>query len=259
MGSLFKAQTPAPPPPAPPVTVRDEINGVEQVPITNQDGSTSYITRKLPLIAEQQAKKDELDAVMNEAMGEIRQLSASDYTHDAASKQILDQWQVQQEKLLNTGLSNRAAQEEQILAKRGLADSSAGLAARRARSLDEQDSRQALELQRGELSNTIRGEKLALQQNLYNLASSQVDAQAAREAQASTRALSTGIATNMQRQASLLDYYSRGADNNPFSLFSNALGGSFGRTIGSAAGGSIGGPIGASIGGFLGSWLGGKK
>ncbi|NBV54330.1 MAG: hypothetical protein EBR79_01295, partial [Proteobacteria bacterium] len=97
MGSLFKPKQPAPPPPAPPVTVRDQVNGVEQVPVTNPDGSITYVTRQIPLSAEQQAQKDELDAIMKDSLAEIKRLSATDYAPDDETKRILDQWTKTQE------------------------------------------------------------------------------------------------------------------------------------------------------------------
>ena len=244
MGSLFKTSTPAPTPPAPPSTMRDEINGVEQVPITNPDGSVVYITRALPLTAEQQAEREQLDAIMGESLAEIRKLSATDYAPDDATQKVLGQWEQAQTKLLERQTGQRAKSEEETLARRGLSDSTAAQDVRRQRLLDTQDAEQNLSLLKDDMASQVRGDKLALQQNLYNLAAASSDGKAVRTAQAAANAQSNTLALNAQRQASLLDYYGRGS-----SAFGSAFGNSIGGTLGKAVvGGATGG-----VGGLLGS------
>ncbi|MCP5405780.1 MAG: hypothetical protein H6922_06130 [Pseudomonadaceae bacterium] len=257
MGSLFSApKIPAPPPPPPPSTVRDEINNVEQVPVTNADGSVTYITRALPLSAEDQAKKDELDGIMKDALAEIQKLSAADYADDAETKRVLDLWQTKQEELVGKGFEARGKAEEESLARRGLSDSSSALAVRRQRQLDLQDAKQNVELGREALSDNVRGERLGLQQNLYNIAAGASDTATARQFESAVKGQSAVAAINAQRSASLLDYYDRTAASqsgrSPFaSAFGGGLGGSLGRTVGG------GGPFGV-VGGFLGSLFGNK-
>lgn len=249
MGSLFSAKQPAPPTPAPPSTMRDEVNGVEQVPVTNPDGSITYITRTLPLTAEQQAQKDELDSIMKDSLDQIQALSATTYTNDAATQKVLDDWSAVQGKLLQQQVDTRTSAEEQALARRGLSDSSAADAVRRQRLLDAQSAEKNLTLAKDEMGNQIRADRLALQQNLYNLAANTKDASAARLQQAATRAQSEVTAVNTQRQASLLDYYNRGTSG----------GGVFGTALASGLGGSLGktlGGAGTIVGGLLGSLFG---
>ena len=245
MGSLFKASTPAPTPPAPPSAVRDEVNGVEQVPVTNADGSITYITRAIPLTAEQQAQRDQLDEIMRESLGEIQKLSASDYGADDATRKVLDQWKSAQTDLLKTQVTSRMQSEEEALARRGVGDSTAADSVRRQRILDEQAAEKNLTTQTDEMASQIRADKLSLQQNLYNLAASQTDVTAARTALAATRAQSTALALNAQRQASILDYYNGAGGSSVFgNSFNNSLGGTLGRSV-------VGGVTG--VGGMLGS------
>lgn len=243
MGSLFKEHAPAPTPPAPPSTVRDEVNGVEQVPVTNPDGSVTYITRSLPLTAEQQAERDQLDAIMAESLTEMRKLSASDYAADEETQRVLGQWEQAQTKLLGKQVGQRARVEEEALARRGLGDSTAAQDVRRQRLLDQQDAERNVSLMKDEMASQVRNEKLALQQNLYNLAVSATDSKAARTAQAAANAQGNVLALNAQRQASIMDYYS--TTRSQGSSFGNALGSSLGGTLGKAAmGAAIGGPAG---------------
>lgn len=251
MGSLFKPNIPAPPPPAPPVTMRDEIGGVEQVPVTNPDGTTTYVTRRLALTAEEQAKQDELNRIMSESMAEISKLSASDYAEDESTKKVLDQWQQVQTEKLGKNVTERAQAEEADLARRGLADSSTAQSIRRQRKLDEQQAREALGRQRDELGSQVRAEKLGLQQNLYSIAASQQDVKLAREQQSATRGQSALAAVNAERQASLLDYYqtqvAAANTQTPLSMFSRAFGGGLG--------GAVTNSFSGGTGGLVGSWL----
>ncbi len=244
MGSLFKTSTPAPTPPAPPASVRDEVNGVEQVPVTNADGSISYVTRAIPLTAAQQAEKDQLDAIVKESLAEIQKLSASDYAPDEATQKVLDQWKVAQKGLLTEQVSQRSQSEEEMLARRGLSDSTTAQAMRRQLALDAQKSEQAIGLQSEELANQVKAEKLALQQSLFNLASSQTDSATARTAQAATRAQSNAVALNTQRQASILDYY--GAQGS--GLFGNSLATALGSTLGQSAANGVTGGVSKMLG-----------
>lgn len=232
MGSLFSTSQAAPTPPAPPSSTRDEVNGVEQVPVTNADGSITYVTRAIPLTAEQQAEKDQLDAIMQESLGEIQKLSATDYVPGESTQKVLDQWTQAQNKLLNDQLTKRSDLEESTLAKRGIGDSSAAQDVRRQRLLDTQDAEKNLSLQKDELANQIRSQQLNLQQNLYNLAASATSAKDAKIQQAATKSMSDAVALSSQRQASLLDYYNNGSSSPFGNAFSSSLGTALGRTVG---------------------------
>ncbi|MFZ2619773.1 MAG: hypothetical protein WAX89_02775 [Alphaproteobacteria bacterium] len=224
MGSLFSTKTPAPPPPPPPTYIRDEINRVEQVPQTNADGTVTYVTRQIPLTAEEQKKKDELNSIMQTALAEIQKLSASDYADDDTTKGVLDAWQKERERVLADTGAQRQTEEEKMLARRGLADSTAAQAIRRQRQLDSQTATSRLRDERTALGQDIRQQKIGLQQNLYGIAASQTDATAARQQQAAIQGQSALVSTNTARQASLVDYYNmqnQRAQNNG-SLFANA-------------------------------------
>lgn len=239
MGSIFSAPKAPTPPTPPPVTVQDTINGVEQVPVTNADGSITYVTRALPLTAEQQAEKDQLDAIMKDSLAEIQKLSAADYMPDEATRKVLDQWQAVQQQVLGDQYDDRSRHEEETLAKRGLSDSSAAQEVRRQRALDEQKAEQALNLQKDQMAEQTRSDQLGLQQSLYNLAAGSSNAAAAKVAQAAANAQGQATALNNQRQATLLDYYA--LQNQAASVNNRSLGSPF-----------------SVVGGMLGSLFGGR-
>ena len=210
MGSIFKTQSaPAPAPPAPPSTYIDEIGGTEQVPVQNADGTYTYITRRRPLTAEEQAEKDEYDSIMKDALDSIQKLSASDYENDEETQKIIKAWEVENQNILNDNFEERADEEEKILARRGLASSSAGEAARRRRVTDKQDANAQLKREKTMLSDDIRTERLALQQNLYNIAASKQDADTAKALKSATSGLSAITSINAGNRASIADYYGR--------------------------------------------------
>lgn len=243
MGSLFSSKIPAPPAPPLPATIRDEINKVEQVPVINPNGSVTYITRALPLSAEEQAEKDQLSAIMQNALSEIQRLSSSGYQEDDETKRVLDQWQAVQGDIIGDSVSGRTRVEEDILARRGLGDSSVGLEVRRKRYLDEVDARKDLAVQRDLLGNQVRTERLGLQQQLYDLASSRRDAGEAAQLQSAIKGQSAAAALNAQQSASILDYYnaSKKVGESLFSVFSSAAANSAGSVLGgNAAGSSLG-------------------
>ena len=210
MGSIFKTQSAPPPaPPAPPSTYIDEIGGTEQVPVQNADGTYTYITRRRPLTAEEQAEKDEYDSIMKDALNSIQKLSASDYENDEETQKIIKAWEVENQNILNDNFEERADEEEKILARRGLASSSAGEAARRRRATDKQDANAQLKREKDMLSDDIRTERLALQQNLYNIAASKQDADTAKALKSATSGLSAITSINAGNRAFIADYYGR--------------------------------------------------
>lgn len=232
MGSIFqpKVKAPTPPAPPPPSTYRDEIGGTEQVPVKNEDGTYTYITKRLPLTAEQKAEKEEYDRIMKDALSEIQKLSATDYEHDEATQKILKSWEEESQKSLAESFNERQDQEEKILARRGLSTSSAGESARRRRLTDKQEAGAQLSREKDLLSQDIKSERLALQQNLYNIASSRQDLDSAKALNSATSGLSAVTSINAGNRASIADYYGRQLSSQNTKLQSNS--GLFGNVVG---------------------------
>lgn len=207
MGSLFQPDIPAPPPPPPPSTVRDEINRVEQVPVKNADGSTTYVTREIPPTAEEQAEMDELNRIMDESLQEIERLSSTDFEVSESTKRSLDAWEAERRALLADNFESRSGAEERNLAKRGLSDSTAARNIRRQRNADERDELENIDRERDVIRDNIRNQQLNNQYQLFNLASSQEDADAVRRQQSALQGQQQVISANATQNASLNDYY----------------------------------------------------
>lgn len=251
MGSLFGTKPQVVSPPAPVYnSYVDQVNNVEQVPVTQADGTVTYVTRALPLSAEAQAQQDKLTQIKNDALGQIQALSNGGLS-DPANVAAADAYTADQQKALNASVAARTQTEETALAKRGLADSATALAVRRKRMLDQQDAQSTLANNRTELLNQMRGQQLSLQQNLYNIANSNLKADAAAQYQAATNAMSKAVSADMSRQASILSYYGR-QNTGTTSPFDTAFGGGLGRSIGTGLGGLFGGGAGAMLGGLFG-------
>ncbi|MBI1362713.1 MAG: hypothetical protein GC134_01910 [Proteobacteria bacterium] len=244
MGSLFSPKVPSAPPPPPAATYRDEIGGTEQVPITNPDGSTTYITRQLPLTEEQQQEKAAFEGIMQSALDEIKRLSTDDFADDPAVKSVLDDYTAEQSKVLSDVFTNRSDTEEAVLAKRGLADSSAAQDIRRQRQKDELDARSSLQRQANLLKDDIRNERINLQQNLYNIAATRQDLNSAKTLQSAASGFNAVSNVNAYNRASSSDAFRNSITSHNTGL--NTLG-VLASTAGAVTGGPVGGLIGAGI------------
>lgn len=209
MGSVFGGSKSTPPPPPPPSSYKDELAGVEQVPVKNADGSVTYVTRKLPLTAEQKEKQAEYDSIMSDALGELKRLSSSDYEFDDQTKEKLNAYEQEQLSTLASLQSNRTRSEEDALAARGLQSSSIADSLRRQRSLDEASVKRSIERERTVIGDELRTNQLNYQQNLYNLAAQKQDMDAV-QAQRSIAASSGATSTlNKYQNTSIANAYKK--------------------------------------------------
>ena len=240
MGSIFtpKISTPAPPPPA---TYRDEVGGTEQVPVTNPDGSVTYVTRSLPLSAEQQKEQEEFKKIMTSALDEIQRLSNDNFADDPAVKSVLDDYRAEQTQVLENVFESRKEEEESRLALRGLGDSAAAEDVRRRRSKDELSARTSLERQTNLLKDDIRNERIGLQQNLYNISATQRDAEGAKKFQSALAGFNSVSSINAYNRAT-----TDSAFRNSLSAFNTGV--STAQTVGGTVGGLFGGGPGAVLG-----------
>lgn len=210
MGSVFKdsaAVNSAPPPP--PSSYIDEINGVEQVPVKNADGSITYITRALELSLEDQIKKDELDKMASDALEKIKRISSPDYIYSSSTQQVLDDWELSKLDTLEDSYDLRKETEADLLAKRGLSDSTAANTISRQTKQDEYDSKKQVNREKSAIVESMRANELSMQQNLYSLAQNQVNYDKAKTQQSINGNLSAVNAINSTNAASLNDYYNR--------------------------------------------------
>jgi len=237
MGSLFKQDAPPAPPPPPLTLVRDEVNNVEQVPVKNPDGSTTFVTRRIPLSASEQAERDELDRIADESLAEITRLSGTSFSPSSETQRRLDAWAEVRREALDDTFSERARVEDNTLARRGLEDSSAGLDVQRQRRLDRQEADVNIQREREGLVDDIRQQDIGLQQNLFNIATQQQDATLARETRAAAQGQSVLSRNNQFRQASLLNFYNaqlrQSLQPSTGDLFVQAFASSAGKALGS--------------------------
>ncbi|MFT7434139.1 MAG: hypothetical protein ACI9TY_001787 [Alphaproteobacteria bacterium] len=248
MATLFK-QKESPPPP-PPSYYRDEIGGTEQIPVKNDDGTYTYITKRIPLTAEQMAEEQEYKSIMHDALAEIKKLSSADYDQSEQTPSILNAWESEKNQFVDGNFEERAEVEDKILAKRGLTSSSAGETARRRRIGDKHDAMAEVTREKGLIAGGIRNEKLALQQNLYNIAANRNDIEGARTMNSAVSGLSAVSSINAGNSASIADYYNRQLANNNSRLQNPAQAP---QLFGQVAGAFFGGPVGATVGSSIGS------
>lgn len=230
--------------------MRDEIGGVEQVPVKNPDGTTTYITRRLPLTPEQQAKQNEFESIRNNALAEIKKLTSGTFQEDDEVRNVLSDWEAQQKELLNDSQNARALKEEQDLTRRGLGNSTVSQGLRRQRDLDQQNALQQISRERRVLSDSVRAQKLELQNNLFQVADQGQSLDTAHALQAGVASQGLATAINASNNASLRDYYARqvtAAQSKGPGLFSNVLGAAAGSITGVASGGLLSGGFFSSL------------
>lgn len=216
MGSVFGDSKPSTPPPAPPSSYKDELAGVEQVPVKNPDGSITYVTRKLPLTEEQKQKQAEYDKIMSDSLAEIKKLSSSDYEFDEQTKAKLDAYEQEQLATLASLQSSRTKSEEEALAARGLQNSSVADSLRRQRSLDAANVKRSIERERAVVADDIRTNQLNYQQNLYNIAAQKQDMDAVRAQQSIASSSGATSALNKYQKSSIADAYAKNNSSGNF-------------------------------------------
>lgn len=251
MGTVFNQQSgkSAKQPSAPPASYINEIAGYEQVPVTNEDGTITYITRELPLSEADKIKKSELEKMANQALEEMQKLTSADYVASQSTQDLLNDWQASQQLALDKSFTSRTEQEEDRLAKRGLSDSTAADTVRRQNNQDEYDAEKQIEREKSSIAASIRQNELNNQQALYNLAQNQLNYKQAQILNNSKGDLSTINAINATNNASINDYYSNKAiaSNNSGGLFINNIL----DPISAQAGETSSGALDAGVNGFI--------
>lgn len=149
-------------------TFRDELAGVEQVEVTNPDGTRSIVTRKIAQSKEQQLKNQQIEEGITALLNQAQQLA--DIGVAAESKQfkpIVDK----QTELLQAQLAEQETkaikQQEEALAARGLSSSTTGTQARAALAGDVATQQLGIQLQGLTLGEQLR--ESALNRTLSSL------------------------------------------------------------------------------------------
>lgn len=207
-----------------PASYIDEISGYEQVPVTNNDGSITYITRALPLSEEEKKQQLELNNIREQALAEIQKLSSADYVLSDIQQQALNDYSSLKQSSLDESFDERKQFESDELARRGLQDSTAANTINRQTKQDEYDASKTLEKESSLLKEDLRNNELSNQKYLYNLANDKINYDQAKLQSASSGNLSALNAMNTTSLASLNDYYSRNNSvSNQQSPFLNSL------------------------------------
>lgn len=139
MGSIFRPKIEAAPPPqqAEFVNQIDEINRIKTEKVKQADGSEAIVTTRLPLTPEEQAYEDELKAIEAESLDWINKLT-NDPTASSLPwvKDYIDNYKATAMAGIDEGMAARTKQEERMLARSGMEDSTAAANARSARGAD---------------------------------------------------------------------------------------------------------------------------
>lgn len=160
-------------------TFRDELAGVEQVEVTNPDGSRSIVTRQIALSPEQQARNQQIEETITGLLQQAEDLASIDIAAQSEQfKPIVDAQTELLQNQLQEQQTRTSREQEEILAARGLSGSTVGAQSRAALAGDVARAstdieRQGLllgeQLREAALGRTLQGLQPALQQQGVNL------------------------------------------------------------------------------------------
>lgn len=179
MGSAFSPKTESVPPPQPVqyVNTRDEVGGTQSNYITNPDGSKTLVTTALPLSPEEQAVKDKYDQIAKDSLDYVTKLSTNyDVSQIPGLQDYLDKQKNLMVTNLDTATADQAQQEENLLARNGQADSTAGVKARAARGYNYGQQRNQIDAQLAATEQNARQQAIGNATNLFSLATGRQDA-----------------------------------------------------------------------------------
>ena len=244
MGNLFKPKVAAAPPPPPEqvFNYRDEVTGTEQVRQQNPDGSITLVTRALPMSAEEKAALDRIKQLEADTIKRIDDLTTNyDISKIDGLSDTINAFRSGQQRNLEGAYKSRSQEEEQVLARYGVEDSTAAAQTRSQRGRDFTDSQIQIGEQSRLLENDIRQQELGNATNLFSLAqgsNQQNFANRLGALQLGNNAMNANAQLGQQRQLAIYN-----ANLNDQSL----------RTSASAAGKkALGDLIGTAIGGYMG-------
>lgn len=242
MGSLFKSPSPpAAPPPAQPMDVIDEINGIRETVVTRPDGTKELRRTAMPLSAEQQALKEQFDRIVNTQLTAIETLSRPELATSIAEFQpALKAFRDQVTRGLDRSQAQTTRVSEEALARRGLAQSTAATELRNVQANEFAAQRQQAAEQETLLAEDLRNQAIGRSQNLLALATQRQDQQALRYLNAQQAAASSQLGLLQAQQAANQLQYS--AQLNAFQAQQQSRASMF-NTLGTLGGVGLGGFI----------------
>ena len=140
---------------------QDLISGVEQVEVTNPDGSKSFVTRRIPLSPEDRAQRQQISEGITGLLTQAQDLAAINVAaKDARFSPVVDAFTAEQELALEERVSDISSKQEEALAKRGITASTVGTGARTALAGEEIAASQGIQRQGLLLGEDLRNQAL---------------------------------------------------------------------------------------------------
>lgn len=206
---------PPPPPPAEPIDIIDEVLGIQQITVKKPDGTKQLVRRELPLSPEEEALRKQYQDIVTEQVGIIEQLSSPALAINIPEfKPVLDEYRRQRGLEIKRTFEDVTRTQEESLARRGIADSTAATEVRAARDVAQQTALDQADRNTSLVAEQLRSDAIGRAGGLLNLAFSRQDKQTADMAQGLALAnqsqqsiLSADVANNqLQFQSSLAAY-----------------------------------------------------
>lgn len=226
----------------------DQIAGIEQVTVTGPDGKKQIIRRELPLTAEQQQEKELIDRLIGDNLKLIEELSAPDLATALPEFQpAIEAFRATIDKGIRESFRRTADLEEEVLARRGVADSTSATEIRGDREARTQEAFSQARRDEITFAEQLRGQAIGRATNLLGLAAGRQDAQAGQalaslgQLQSSQLGLlnaNTAVNTANANLAFQADNLARSIQGSRINAISQAAGAGFGLAGGSGLLGS---------------------
>lgn len=152
-----------------PLDIINEALGVQQKTVTNPDGSKQVVISQLALSPEEQRLKDSIDATLQSSIDQLATLSGTDFS-DFMDEQVVQDFQSYNTALLDKSFGKATQQQEEILAQRGLSDSTAATETRAALIGQQANQREEAGLQAINFAQNLRTNRIAEAAQNVNIA-----------------------------------------------------------------------------------------
>lgn len=152
-----------------PLDIINEALGVQQKTVTNPDGSKQVVISQLALSPEEQRLKDSIDATLQSSIDQLSTLSGTDFS-DFMDEQVVQDFQAYNTALLDKSFGKATQQQEEVLAQRGLSDSTAATETRAALIGQQANQREEAGLQAINFAQNLRTNRIAEAAQNVNIA-----------------------------------------------------------------------------------------
>lgn len=262
---MFKSKSPPPPPPKEKTpNFRSEITGVERKVVKNADGTETIVETALPLSPEEQALQNQWKELEQTNLAKMEELSAfADASQIPQLQERLQSFRQTQVENLERSAEFLAETNEEALARRGLANSTASTEQRAQREAIIGQEFANIDAKEQAFAESLRNQEMARAQNMFNIGNVGRTNIENRQLQGAQMATSSALGQQQANLQASQAFYNNQLQNFQMKqaedqrVFGNIMGVASLATFGATGGFSALGGAGAGLGSVMGSADGG--